>query len=55
MTEYALLRNGEVSAIVTTARSQAELAADEPSYEVRPVSEVPLATLERYRYWKERS
>lgn len=54
MKEFALLRNGEVSAIITTSRSQADLAADEPSYDVRPVSEVPLAVLERYRHWRER-
>lgn len=54
MVEYALLRGGEVITIITTARSQGELAADEPSYDVRPVSEVPLAVLERYRYWNER-
>lgn len=54
MNEWALLQGGEVKTIITTSKDQATMTADYPSYEARPLGEVPLAVLERYRYWGER-
>lgn len=55
--EYAVLRNGEIAAVVTCGSEQSarEAARDMggPS-EVKALDSVPLAVKQRYRYWWER-
>lgn len=54
-TEYALLsRQGDVLSIVTSERTLEDLQASYPGYEVRPLGEVTLGALRRYKYWNER-
>jgi hypothetical protein len=55
MAEFALLcrRSGEVADVISTHRPLAVVQAA-TDYEVKPLEEVPLPVLERYRYWSER-
>lgn len=57
MMEYAVLRNGEIAAVVTceseqSAREAAREYGGPP--EVKALDSVPLAVKQRYRYWGER-
>jgi len=56
--EWALLdANGEVLNMASTVSAdgpQFEPATNQPGWKWVHVEEVPLSTLERYRYWSER-
>lgn len=55
MNEYAFLNlHGEVLNIVVSVRSLEELQELYPHYEVKPLGQVTLGALRRYRYWSER-
>jgi hypothetical protein len=49
--EYAMLRNGEITTIVTTYGAPPEAR---PGCEVKPLDQVPDEVKKRYRYWDER-
>lgn len=54
MTEYAMLYNGAVVNVITTALPLDDVRKSFPSYEVKPLDQVPQALRDQYEFWGER-
>lgn len=54
MTEWAMIKGGEIINVVTTERKLATLKLDHPGVAFVPLDQVSPAVLQSYRYWTER-
>lgn len=54
MSEWALLRNGRIVNVVTTAHGIEQVRDTFPDYEVADLWSLPSTTQEAYQYWNER-
>lgn len=54
MTEYAIMRHGEIVNVSSTTAPIDDVRARFPDHDVKPLDAVPLAVKQRYQYWNER-
>ncbi len=54
MSEWAILKNGEIVDVVTTGLSRSEMQRKYPNYQIEDIYGLPSDVQQRYQYWDER-
>lgn len=54
MNEWALVKNGNIVRVITTAMGASQMQKNYPDHEVVDIYSLPPDVQERYQYWRER-
>lgn len=52
--EWALVKNGNIARVITTAMGASQVQKNYPDHEVVDIYSLPPDVQERYQYWRER-
>lgn len=54
MNEWALLKNGQITDVITTVSTRSEIQRQYPDFQVADIYSLPAHVQKQYRYWFDR-